>query len=202
MLDKLKLFFLFIALLTFAACTNHQLKGKLDLDSGSAEWINNISNNNCDTYESPSGHIMHLRNAYGIATYYNETILDCKNRLIYKNCTTYDLQGMSLYYIQDISITYRLQKNNSKTGNWDNLNIVIRENDKTIDVNKILYTTDNSVLLNESYLFVDSVVFPSKTFYNVFYMKTGVDSSQIYFNKTNGVVAFRMQANDTLWVQK
>jgi hypothetical protein len=194
--------FLILILLSFSACTNHELLGKKDLESGSAEWINNVNNNNCDTYKNNLGVEMHMRNAYGVTTYYNEMEYNCKKMLLHTKCETYDLQGMALYYVQDLSIKYTLQRNKTKTADWDNLNINIRENDKQIDVNKILYTSDASLLMSESFVFFDSIDFVNKRFYDVYYTKTGSDSSQVFFNKTRGVVAFQMANWAPLWIQQ
>ena len=143
-----------------------------------------------------------MRNAYGVTTYYNEIDYHCKKMLLHTKCETYDLQGMALSYVQDLSIKYTLQRNKSKIADWDNFNINIRENDKQIDVNKILYTSDSTLLLGESFVFLDSIDIATKRFYDVYYTKTGGDSSEVFFNKTHGVVAFRMASYSVLWIQQ
>jgi hypothetical protein len=198
---KSRIFLLFV-ILSFSACTNHELMGKVDLESSSAEWINDVNSNHCDTYKNTDGEVMHMRNAYGVTTYYNEVEYHCKKMLLHTKCETYDLQGMALSYVQDLSIKYTLQRNKSKNADWDNFNINIRENDKQIDVNKILYTSDSTLLLNEFFVFVDSIDITTKRFYNVYYTKTGSDSSEVFFNKTHGVVAFRMTNSSPLWIQQ
>jgi hypothetical protein len=198
---KYKIFLLFVILL-FSACTSHELMGKMDLDPASAEWINNINNNHCDTYRNTDGEDMHMRNAYGVTTYYNEMEYKRKKMFLHTKCETYDLQGMALCYVQDLSIKYTLQRNKTQKVDWDNFNINIRENDKEINVNKILYTSDSTMLINEFFVFVDSIDIVNKRFYDVYYTKTGSDSAEVFFNKTHGVVAFRIANWAPMWIQQ
>ncbi len=96
---------------------------------------------------------------------------------------------------------YYLEKSKGETGEWDMIHISLADGDYYKNEIRILVFETDDFAKAETYEFKPSVNLNGITFHDIYYLKQERRPFELYFSKTQGIVGFKISANELFTIQ-
>jgi hypothetical protein len=175
--------------------------GKEDLQPDSKTWIP-FAGNESITFKFEEEKMVFT--ATGMETFYEPVLYKTDQSGFFSIQKDYyaDLERVHITFESPSTtyfLSYCLEKNKAETGDWDLLKVTISDNQYYANQLRIItYETDN-FNKGKNFRLQATMTLGGKVFNDVYYWKQERRPFEIYYTRSQGVIAFKITSNQ-LWV--